>query len=143
MTANPFERHRSTGGFSGEMRPGESRTFIAGERTITVIRSDRPYAHDLADAYNAAMPESVARTQIWVVGQEGSIKLVTRTAPVDPRRWEPEPGEMDWIKKATAEFLKRYPPRSDEPEGEIKLRLSRTMDRWHAAKPWRQTGEAA
>jgi hypothetical protein len=108
-----------------------------------VIRTDRPYAFDLADAYNDAMPADTAKAMIWIVGQDGALKLVDRVAASEPKNFKPDQGETEWVKRATAEFLKRYPPQSGEPEHEVKLRLKRFMDHHGKSKPWLKTGEAA
>lgn len=57
--------------------------------------------------------------------------------------WKPEPGEMEWIKTAAADYLRQFPPRADETEQQIRQHFSATMARWSADKPWRQTGAAA
>lgn len=62
----------------GPMQIGERRTFTAtqGTKTITITRTDRPYAFDLCDAYNdALMPEARANGLCYEVNGSGEVQL--------------------------------------------------------------------
>jgi len=103
--ANPFtlERPVNTGG--GGMTPGDVRTIHAkdpktGEitKTFTLHRTSRPYAYDLADAYNAELTRDDIE---WAVGDGDQLYLrdrqtftsqhtsdLARKAESDRQRWK-------------------------------------------------------
>jgi len=59
------------------MAYGEERTYVNKYgKAITIVRTDRNYAFDLADAYNAAMSEAdAAQGMQWFVDVENSHTL--------------------------------------------------------------------
>lgn len=79
--------------------PTQSRTLAIGEtrpiivrdrdgsviRTLLLKRTSRPYAFDLADAYNfdANGNKISAPGIIWVVGNDGNLHLQNEQAPKD------------------------------------------------------------
>jgi hypothetical protein len=69
-------------GGGGDLPPGATRTIIVRDKqgsevkTITVYRSNRPYAEDLCDAYNASMsPQARERGLLWFVAPSGELRL--------------------------------------------------------------------
>ena len=85
MTNNPMARRRAEIGSSShgghELRIGESLTYSIKnpdgsiDRTYTVTRTNRPYAFDLADAYN----DQCQRPDLeYYVDDEGSVRLRTK-----------------------------------------------------------------
>jgi hypothetical protein len=79
-----MEGNRLTGGEDREpnrpMQAGESRTYTgegkSAQKTVTIIRTDRPYAEDLCDAYNASMGEEARKRGLrWQVSHAGELKL--------------------------------------------------------------------
>jgi len=80
-------------------RPGEIVTILVRDEKgreiaepIVFTRTDREYAHDLCDAYNARRPSEHA--PFWYVDHAGNIK------PGEPPRarseeWKPRPGEIE------------------------------------------------
>jgi hypothetical protein len=66
------------GGGGSDIKPGETRSWDARDKdgnyikTITLVRTERDYAHDLCDAYNA----SRSRPDIlWFVTPTGELRL--------------------------------------------------------------------
>jgi hypothetical protein len=51
--------------------------------------------------------------------------------------WKPEPGETEWIGRATAEYLRRHPGGGLTP-AEHHDHYQATMARWAQEKPWRR-----
>lgn len=80
MTNPLLARPASAGGSGGgPMNPGDVRTIHAkdpktGEitKTFTLHRTARPYAYDLADAYNAELTRDDIE---WAVGENDQIYL--------------------------------------------------------------------
>jgi hypothetical protein len=57
-----------------ELLPGQTRMVDNGR--ITIIRSNRTYAHDLCDAYNAARSSATLDRGIeWFVTPAGELKI--------------------------------------------------------------------
>jgi hypothetical protein len=50
--------------------------------------------------------------------------------------WDPEPGEVEWIGRAIAEYLKHHPAGTPQ-------HFRQTMAKWSASKPWRKQENAA
>lgn len=78
MTSNPLARRRDDDEVQGEMQPGGTRTIHDGKsgRIWTVTRTNRPFAHDLCDAYNDGMSDEARRRGLrWFVNQAGEVKL--------------------------------------------------------------------
>jgi len=73
--ANPLENRRSAVSPMGPMAVGDTRTFYAGERAITITRTTRDYVYDLADAYNASMPQGEVE---WYVDSTGNMRIGER-----------------------------------------------------------------
>lgn len=82
MTSNPLMRSAESVSSGSTIRPGDVRTINARDkegqiiRTLTLYRTDRPYAEDLADAYNDALPDEQRRMGLqWMVMPNGELKL--------------------------------------------------------------------
>lgn len=65
-----------------DLAVGETRTVFAKDKngeiikTFHITRTNRAYAYDLADAYNAAMPDQQRRMGLeWFVLPSGELKL--------------------------------------------------------------------
>jgi hypothetical protein len=78
--ANPLLNASASGG--GELPPGGIRIIEVRDKsgnlikTLTLYRTNRDYAYDLADAYNAGMdPAARQRGAQWQVGHNGELKL--------------------------------------------------------------------
>ena len=67
-----------------------------------------------------------------------SVRELTRTDQQGFSDWKPEPGEREWIERATAEYAKRFPDRNPLAVKADRLHFSEIMNRWHCAAPWRQ-----
>jgi hypothetical protein len=75
------------GGGGGSIPPGSTRMIDVKDKsgniikTLTVYRTDRDYAYDLADAYNDGLdPSSRQRGLQWFVGPSGELKLGDNSA---------------------------------------------------------------
>lgn len=79
-------------------------------------------------------PAKLARIE-YIEGPK-ALEMRARANGTYEAAWEPEPGEMEWIKRAVGEFIKRYPQQIGEGEAAYRDRFQRQMDRWHSAKPW-------
>lgn len=72
---NPFDKHRAND--AGLAQPGDMLTVTTKDaKTVCITRTARPYAEDLADAYNAAMePVGRSRGLEWFTAPNGELKL--------------------------------------------------------------------
>jgi hypothetical protein len=86
--ANPLKGDTTPGSsnFGRDLAPGEVRVINVRSgaeiiKTITVIRTERDYVHDLCDAYNAARPQSARERGVeWYVNAAGELKIGDSTA---------------------------------------------------------------
>lgn len=83
MTSNPFDKHRDSSS-DGELRPGETRTILAKDRqgnilkTMTLVRTERDYVHDLCDCYNNhRTQDAIDRGVEWFVAPNGELRIGT------------------------------------------------------------------
>lgn len=81
-------------------------------------------------------PAKMARIE-YIEGPK-ALELRARSNGSYEAAWEPEDGEMEWIKRAVGEFINRHPQQLDEREDAYRDRFQRQMNRWHLAKLWRQ-----
>lgn len=79
MTTNPFARRNDQ---PVSVSYGDNQVFHARNeskeiiKTFTLRRTERPYVHDLADAYNDAMPDQQRNMGIvWYVTPAGELKI--------------------------------------------------------------------
>lgn len=79
--ANPFTLEHPTSG-AGTVEPGDVRAVVAKDKngtivkTLTIHRTERPYAYDLCDAYNEAIsPAARERGLAYYVTDSGEVKL--------------------------------------------------------------------
>ena len=71
------------------LRVGESRVVNIKDKagvivdTLTIVRTERPYAFDLCDAYNTKLTNNNVK---WVVGHDGNPHLEFIQCPVERGR---------------------------------------------------------
>lgn len=99
-----FNDEGSAAGSPRNLKPGDTFTWTAKDgkgyigRTYTLIRTERDYAYDLADAYNANM---VNPNLEWAVDDSGNLFMreklhlagqrtiaMQRAAEIDRNRWK-------------------------------------------------------
>jgi hypothetical protein len=103
---------------AGTMQPGESRTFHRKDGSaFTIHRTDRPYVHDLCDAYNAARSNLAL---LWVV-EGGELRLLEdwqamakRTEQIARRR---ERERQEWKRRMDIDRPPAAPHWQDERDG--------------------------
>lgn len=79
----------------------------------------------------------ISRMEGWRADQ---ARLAAEGKPVVP--FKPEPGETEWIHRATAEYLERYPNYGKNHDEHL-AHFKQTMARWTAMTPWRVSADAA
>lgn len=82
MTSNPLMRGTDAVSYTADIRPGDVRTITVRDkdgtviRTLTLRRTNRPYAEDLADAYNDVLSDEQRRMGLhWFVMPTGELKF--------------------------------------------------------------------
>lgn len=148
MTTNPLiARHSSAdGGFAGasyNFHTVEQMRAECDRRNgqSWVIGFERWYFIAPAEPANASGPAKPARIE-FIEGPK-ALEMRARANGTYDEAWKPEAGEMEWIRRAVAEFLKRHPRQvpTETPDA-YRDRFQRQMAKWSAAKPWRVTGDA-
>lgn len=95
MTSNPLKAANPHSSSSGKMQPGETKTIIVGDKTVTIIRAHRDYVHDLCDAYNSVRTHDDTQ---WIVDESGNLKL---------RKIDADSAHSRFMAKAKARTLTR------------------------------------
>lgn len=141
MTSSPFDKHRqsaaSSSGFTG---------FTTLDQMLDECerRNDQRWVKEM-DRWYFVVPAS--QDGVAHIESVEGVKAIQMRASYEGRgqpEWKPEPGETEWIKRATAEYIQRHPSHPSETPEQVRAKFSETMNRWAAAKPWRRAmGEAA